>query len=256
MQRKYLKRISKGSALIETLVIFPVFLIITLGALQWSLIYEAKSTLNYATFMAARAGAVQNASPGSIRTALLRGMLPLFSPNKNITGLLGAAASSSVKVLPYTRIRILNPTKEAFADFGVYPRNSSVKEIPNSQLNLQKTTVGAQSGLNIQDANILKLEVIYAHELKVPFVNKVITTIVSWFTRDPVKLAYLRMGRLPILSTSIVRMQSPARENSLIASQRDIDNRLNSAQQPSSQFPLTLNQRPWQSGPTGGNKVD
>ena len=56
-----LKNRMRGVSLTETLIMMPVFLMLTLGALQYALIYEAKSSLEYATFMSARAGAVDHA---------------------------------------------------------------------------------------------------------------------------------------------------------------------------------------------------
>ncbi|HEC28369.1 MAG TPA: pilus assembly protein, partial [Gammaproteobacteria bacterium] len=60
MLTKIIKRM-RGTSLTETLIILPVFLMLTLGALQTALIFEAKSSVNYATFMSARAGAVDHA---------------------------------------------------------------------------------------------------------------------------------------------------------------------------------------------------
>ena len=54
----WLRRIrQRGAAVTEMVVVLPALLLVGLGAIQWALIYEAKSTLNHAAMMAARAGA-------------------------------------------------------------------------------------------------------------------------------------------------------------------------------------------------------
>ena len=219
-----------GSALIETVVIMPILLLLALGAVQWSLIYEAKATVNYATFMAARAGAVDHANPTAIRKGLAKGMIPLFSPDKNVKGLVKTYATALIDVNAFSSIKILNPTREAFQDFGVLPKNSSVKEIPNLSLHVQSDNIGSQSGVNLQDANLLKLEIMYGYKLKVPFIGPVISTVTKWFTTDPVKLAMLADNRIPIHATTTVRMQSEARDNSLIQSRQQVDDAFKSSE--------------------------
>lgn len=112
------RRGCRGSSLVETLVALPVLLLVSLGAVQWALIYEAKANLEYAALMAARAGAVEHADADAIRKGLARGLLGLYSPPKNLAG---AVRTLRTRVLPdvtdYTRIRILNPTVEAFDAF-------------------------------------------------------------------------------------------------------------------------------------------
>ena len=59
--------------MVEYLIIFPALLLLILGAIQFALIYQAKFTLNYATFMAARQGALKNAKMTSIKDGLAGG---------------------------------------------------------------------------------------------------------------------------------------------------------------------------------------
>ena len=47
-----------GQATIEYLYVLPILLILLLGSLQFIFIYEAKQTLNYATFNGTRNGAL------------------------------------------------------------------------------------------------------------------------------------------------------------------------------------------------------
>lgn len=244
-----------GAALTETLVILPALLLLALGAVQWARIYEAKATLNYAALMAARAGAVHHASTDAMRSALYRALVPLYSPDKTATGLARTYARVAADLAPgYAVLHILNPTAEAFSDFGVN-RDGNV-EIPNDRLHLRSAALGARSGVNIQDANLLKLKVLYGHQLRVPFVGPVLTRLLSWITTEPVKQAMLRDGRLPILATAIVRMQSAARQAGSVLARATVEQQLVQASTPSA-TPAgaspgsTPARRPWQSGPSG-----
>jgi len=250
MLKQMLKRM-RGTSTTELLIIMPVFLMLTLGALQYSLIYEAKSSLDYATFMSARAGAIDHARKNSITLGLAKSISPLYSPDKNAASLVSTIAKARVDVAAFSRIKILNPTKEAFTDFGVKNTKDNVTEIPNEMLHLASTQLGAKSKLNIQDANLLKVEVLYGYKLKVPFVNKVITTASSWFTRDPIKLLYLSQNRLPILATATVRMQTRAWDNSWVTKTADINKAVVDAATAVQPLPLINIKRPWASGPTG-----
>ncbi len=82
----------------------------------------------------------------------------------------------------------------------------------------------AQSGgLNLQDANLLRVEVTYGYELKVPLINGLISRLLG-LTRDSDAFhqQLLRRNRLPITSTAIVRMQSPLRFSELLVSRADL----------------------------------
>ena len=65
----------RGAGVVETLIVLPTLLFLVLGMWQAALAYQAKSSVNYATFEAARAGSVNNADIGSIKTAFRRAML-------------------------------------------------------------------------------------------------------------------------------------------------------------------------------------
>ena len=42
-----------GQAMVEYIIVLPVLLMLVLGAIQFALLYQVKSTLNYATFIGA-----------------------------------------------------------------------------------------------------------------------------------------------------------------------------------------------------------
>ena len=179
----------------------------------------AKATLNHAALQAARAGAVSNATPAAIRRGLAQGLAPLTSPDASLAGIAESVARVESELLTDARIRILNPTREAFDDFAV--EVDGVSELPNDRLHARDTRRGTSGGLNIQDANLLRVEVTYGYELKVPLINGFISRLLG-MTRDSDAFhqQLLRRTRLPITSTATVRMQSPLRFSELLVSRR------------------------------------
>ncbi len=214
----------RGVAMIETAIALPILLAVILGSIQFGLIYEAKATLNHAALRAARAGAVEHADPDAIRRGLARGLVPLYSPPSSLAGFEATFVRVDTELRTSARIRILNPTQEAFADFS--EEVDGIREIPNDRLHVRSTALGAQSGLNIQDANLLRVEITYGYELKVPLVNWFITRTLLTLRRnssyDAFEQQLLRRTLLPIVSTSTVRMQSPARMSDLVVSRADM----------------------------------
>ncbi|MCU7802931.1 MAG: hypothetical protein KZQ96_07015 [Candidatus Thiodiazotropha sp. (ex Lucinoma borealis)] len=156
----------RGVAMTELLVSLPALLLMGLGGWQTALLYDA-------TFEAARSGAVSHAQSDAMRSALGLRLAPLFggdgSPRKAIAAL--TRSSLDVQDTRFTQIEIINPTVEAFDDFSqeiVNPRtNETHFAIPNSHLRWRNRSVSENSGVNIQDANLLKVKVTYGYQLKV-----------------------------------------------------------------------------------------
>ncbi|PVV21246.1 MAG: hypothetical protein B6D79_14020, partial [gamma proteobacterium symbiont of Ctena orbiculata] len=203
----------RGAAMVELLVSLPALLLMGLGSLQTALLFDAKTTINYATFEAARVGAVEHAQSDAMREELGLRLAPLFGGDGSAERAVSAITRSSLDVQDsrFTEIEIINPTIEAFNEFGrdiVNPRSGDVHfGIPNSHLRWRSTDVG-DSGVNIQDANLLKIKVTYGYQLKVPLMDRVIPAVMRIF--DPENINYYNSRRLPITSVATVRMQSDA----------------------------------------------
>ncbi|GFE89757.1 TadE/TadG family type IV pilus assembly protein [Steroidobacter agaridevorans] len=210
-----------GAAIVEATIALPVLLVVTLAVIQFGFVYQAKATLNHAALQAARAGAVANATPAAIRRGLAQGLAPLSSPDASLQGVAESVARLESQLLTDARIRILNPTREAFDDFAI--EVDGVRELPNDRLHARDTQPGARGGLNVQDANLLRVEVTYGYELKVPLINGFISRLLG-LTRDSDAFdqQLLRRNRLPITSTATVRMQSPLRFSELLVSRADL----------------------------------
>ena len=146
--------------MVEYLIILPVLLLLVLGMIQFALIYQAKSTLNYATFMGARQGALKNANMFSVMDGVAGGMTPLFMRTTDAAAIQDLAKARIIAAIeifnPLTaKVEILSPTQEAFDEFMVDG------EIPNDNLMYRSSDAGKESGMSIQDANLLKVRVTY-----------------------------------------------------------------------------------------------
>jgi hypothetical protein len=236
-----------GQAMIEYLIIFPILIVLLFGVIQWALIYQARSVVNNATLLAARAAAMNNGNFRAARKAFGAGLAPLFNTEASDVEYLKAVEKGYVDAgvfLPngLTTIKIINPTQDAFTDFE-RPKldGSGGTEIPNDTLQYRSTGPGTQSKISIQDANILHMRVTYCYRMYVPIVNNVISavanTLSSWdyelqehgmsdqigigtgeFSvpwNDTCNLFMTkREPRIKIMSEAVVRMQSPYfREN-------------------------------------------
>jgi hypothetical protein len=206
------RRAARGQSMVEFLIVAPVLLFLILSLIQFVLLYRIKTTLDYAALEAARAGAVSGASKSAMNDGLARGMTPLFAHKTSVIELERAYIESKLKMGGYARIEVINPTRAAWNEHKEKQFNDKYA-LPNDSLAFRSDSVGG-SGVNVQDANILKIRVTYQAPLVVPFV--------SWVLRG--KSDYLKAGafegspvtpiidRMQVESHAIVRMQSPIYE--------------------------------------------
>ncbi|HEY3598010.1 MAG TPA: TadE family protein [Paraburkholderia sp.] len=171
-------RMQAGQAITEFLVIAPLLLFFCFATVQFVLLYQAKATLDVATFEAAREGAVKHGSMAAMRAGLARGLTPLYARHADGDGVYAALQRATLDIANASWISIVSPTPEMTRDFArsrVYPdEGRSYDEIPNDTLMYRNSLVGAQSHVGIQDANLLKIRVHYCYEMYVPLVNKVL----------------------------------------------------------------------------------
>jgi len=215
------KRSQRGQSLVEFCVVVPTFLFLVLMILQAALIYRAKSTLDYATFQAARAGAVEQARVSAMRNALAGGMTPLFATSTGAGEVIEARARAQLDMTAFARIEVLSPTRAAWSRYRERQYDGRYA-LPNDSLAFRDAGIDGGSGVSVQDANILKIKVTYRYPLIVPFVDRVIVGLsdlvsegesyrpVSMMVVDPIS----GHRRLPIVSTAVVRMQSPIYDSS------------------------------------------
>ena len=176
-----------GQAMVEFLVVLPVLVLLIFGAIQIGFIYSAKTTLNYATFQAARLASMNNATYSSMRRGLIRGLAPLYTSSASLTSLAGdieegveseggGKRDAQSEVDLYTRIIRLSPSADQLEESGFAVENEDgILEIPND--NLMYRDNAKVGGATIQDANLLKIRVQYCYKLMVPLVKRIIGSL-------------------------------------------------------------------------------
>lgn len=229
----------RGQATIEYLYVVPILLLLVLASLQFIFIYQAKQTVNYAAFVGTRAGALNSGAMVAIQDGVAAGLAPLFAHKIGAATDLDAlklgrrTAHDELTNPKLARIEIVNPTSATLAGFGT--------EIPNDNLMYRDPTV-LKSGMNVQDANLLKVRVTYCVRLVVPIVKNMVfafavappataaridSTYAGGTIAAPELLKVAGPGpttatlcndptnafpyRIPVTSEAVVRMQTPFR---------------------------------------------
>jgi len=189
---------ARGTAFVETLVAVPIVLLLGLGALQWALLFHARTALEYALLEAARAGSVAQARPDAIEAGLARGLMPFWFGVDASRPWAAAVAASNAQLRQAIAARWivwrqLAPTVESFGDWGEPARDAaghpvtSLIEIPNDSLQWAslrhpaggvagmrgEEPIGARSLQTLNDANLLKLELRYGVPMSVPLVGRI-----------------------------------------------------------------------------------
>jgi hypothetical protein len=189
--------VQRGTAFVETLLAVPIVLLLGLGALQWALLFHARTALEYALLEAARAGSVAQARPDAIEAGLARGLMPFWFGVDATRPWPVAVGASSVQLRQglaagWVALRQLAPTVESFGDWGEPARDAAgypvagLFEIPNDSLQWSALRqpaggvaglrgdepIGARSQQTLTDANLLKLELRYGVPMTVPLIGR------------------------------------------------------------------------------------
>lgn len=222
----------KGATLTEFLVVTPLVALLGMIGLQYTLMYNAKTNLSYASYEAARSGAIHHADPEKIQDGLLKGLLPYFGANgdaKALSGNIGDTATVKASILklkateaPFMKVEIISPSQAAFDDFNDMTLQTMLKTnnkvIPNKYSDtIKNTAVGKQSGITIAEANVLKLRVTYGYEPKIPLAKNMFVSVASFLgsSKDAFSLKLLAANRIPVVVDVSAQMLSPAVENGL-----------------------------------------
>jgi hypothetical protein len=224
-----------GQALVEFLIVVPVMLALILGAVQFALLYHAKTTLNYAAFEAVRAGTLNHASFAAVKSGFARGLAPLHSYSKDDTDQVGAFKTARKMVLKefddtrkLIRIERLSPSLLDFQEFGIPGRDDQGKQIrliPNDNLRYRSSERMKKSHSTIQDANLLHLRVTYWYPLYVPLLNDFIYSLVcNQKGVAPDAACDPNDPRFPLTATAAMRMQSAVYEDNAFTTNQKAGN--------------------------------
>lgn len=201
----------RGATLIEfALVLILGALPIVLGILQVAALLVARNTVNLATFMAARQGAVSGADQGAMRRELARGLVPLYVraardglvPVADVVEAYGAAL---VDVVALDSLIVHNPTRAALDRFG--ESRGGRRVIPNDAIEFRP--------LALQNANVLTISVVHCQPLVVPVVGPALASALAYLNSDPRQQRCIASGRAPILARASLVMQSDVQGDAL-----------------------------------------
>ena len=176
------RRGQAAQAMTEFLIIIPVLILLIFGAVQAAFIYSTKTGLNYATFQAARIGAMNNAQYADMRRGLVRGMYPMFSQIQDEEQRLDHTAEEVDNFVLITRV---SPNNAAFNAWAVEHDDplgdgEANEAIPNDNLMYRPMQ---QNPVSIQDANLLKIRVQYCMRLIVPIVDRLLSSTSQFVDR-------------------------------------------------------------------------
>ena len=210
----------RGAAMLEFILVGPLITLIGLGALQYGLLFFDKNQINHASFMAGRAGAMGNASLERVRSAYEKALIPLYGGGRNPAELAAALARAQADVGQHVRIELLNPTPASFDDWNDPVLQQTIgggrRVIPNGNLAFKDPgIIGAHSGQNIQDANLIKLRITHGVEPKVPLVRTLYSQALAWLDpgTDAFHTQLIDAGRVPVVTQVTLHMQSDAIES-------------------------------------------
>lgn len=217
--RRHAAGASRGAAMVEFAVVCPVLALMGLAVLQYSLLYVAKNQVNHASFMAARAGSMHNATVESISAAYLRSLAPLYGGGSNPAEIAAAVARATADMNGRYRIELINPNRASFSDFNdpALQRllRTDARVIPNSGLAMKDpAVVKAASQQNIFDANLLKLRITHGYQPRVLAAARVFVATLAATDdgTDRFRSALLAEGRVPVVNDIALHMNSDAIE--------------------------------------------
>lgn len=208
-----------GQGATEFIIVAPVALLLIYATIQIAMVFQAKTALDYAVFSAAREGAVHGATLESIKRGFSVGMAPFYTYEPD------------PQAVPYAVDRVyehiddglvvfsrLNPPETVFSDFSsILEKDAATgwNSLPNDNLMYRDASSGNASQLSIQDANLLKIGVLYCYPLSFPVVNTVISKLAETgglpngkYCNSKSKYSRPHQPSLPIVASAIVRMQS------------------------------------------------
>jgi hypothetical protein len=136
----------------------------------------SKTQLNYAAFESARSGSLNNARRWALNAGVVRGLAPIH-PHGNSRQWLRWARSKVWDEIDAGRVevQIVNSTQESSTRHGYFEDTDDgpIQIIPKDHL-MYRDSTPSQS---IQDTNLLKIRVMYCAEMHVPFVNRMINSL-------------------------------------------------------------------------------
>lgn len=232
---KHPVRHQQGASLIEFIVVIPVLGMLVAGIFELTMMYRARAVLDAATFEAAQQGALNNARLDTMRTGLAQGMMPHLLRGRSPTAVAAAYARAEAFVrLGGGGVSIVSPTRAIFQAFAqrqtvhtsldAEGQERPRRVIPNDNLMWRSSQTrlinvgGDRVPVNVQDANLLKVQTYWCHRLLTPAFDRIIwEMVVSAETIRRCGPASAATGGYYVLltSSSVTRMHSPVIDQDL-----------------------------------------
>lgn len=214
------RRQSRGAAMVEfQIVALFALLPLCLGMLQLALLVAENHHVDHATFQAARRASMASGDLEAARRAFAQAASVLFvdagtelNADNAVARVAGAYARALLDQGRFSRFQILSPAPEAQADFAV--RRDRWRVIPSDGLEYRSSAPGPRSGVSIQQANVLRLQVRWCRPLIVPLIRELMIGTLRLLDRDPWHQYCYSEGRVPIRSEGTSLMQSDFRVSS------------------------------------------
>jgi hypothetical protein len=168
----------RGQAAIESALVLPLFMFVLLGALQLSLMHQARLLTKYAAYKAVRAGALTSASHTRMEHAALAVLLPTIKNHAAVFSTDSATAfvTSYPQVMlnqmpegymQYVEITICGPTKDMVGsandiDFDAEDQMASPEGRQGTM---------SESGWKNWDRGRLSIQLTYNYRMVIPFAD-------------------------------------------------------------------------------------
>lgn len=203
-----------GAATVEfQIVALFAMLPLCLGMLQLALLMSENHHIDFAAFAAARSAAMAHGNLGEARRAFAQAAVPLMirAPDEldrsNVTGRVAEAyVEALADVTLQASFHVVSPDPDAQRDFAI--RRGEDRVIPNDGLEYRSSAPGARSGLTLQQANVLRLEVTWCRPLIVPFIRELLIGFLRTVDLAAGSQRCYLQGRIPIRSEGVTPMQS------------------------------------------------
>lgn len=211
---------SRGAAMVEFHVVALLAVLpVCLGMIQLALLLEENHYIDHAAYHGTRMAAMANGDLGVARRAFAQAALalnvdastPVHAGNA-VARAGGAYAATLADLTRFARFRVVSPDGAAQDEFSLERNGQRV--IPNDSLQYRSAAAGRRSGISIQEANILRIEVTYCRPLIVPFARQLLLGAVRLIDRDTFSQYCYSQQRIPVRSLGTSPMQSDFRVSS------------------------------------------
>lgn len=206
----------RGASIVEVVLIAPVALWFVLTAMQLGELVKIRSVVALATTEAVRHGALHHGDVEAMRRRFLERIAPLTGKRRPAPPDVAAAVPGGDAAHDRLDLQVVSPDATAFDDWGRDRGAAPGRYIPNDHLAARDPTVlGPRSGLSIVDANLLRIEVVYRADVRVPWAGPL---LVAWLdvSGDRVPTSFARQeGGVAFRASAAALMQTDAHEQAL-----------------------------------------